>query len=268
VLLPADAGRLAALIGLLTGWTVAALMGGLDPARVEALATAGWFGVPELTSPQITPAVALAMLPAVLVLIVENIGTLKAIGAVTARPVDRLSGDALVAVGLGTTLAGLGGGTGATTRPENIGVLAVSRVFSSAAMAVAALAAIALSLSPKAAALLLTVPVGVLAGAGLVLFALLGFAGAKLWLDNRVELTAPATLAVAAVVLVAGAGTLTITVGDVPLGGLTWGSILIVLLYPVLRAVRRLVPARRAAVPVRRRDTGSRLAGGAEVDRP
>lgn len=254
VLLPGDAGRLAVAIGILTGWIVAALIGGLDPARLEALADARWIGVPELSSPQITPATVLAMLPLVLVLIVENIGNLKAIGAVTERPVDRLSGDALIAVGIGTTLAGLGGGTGASTRPENVGVMAANRVCSSSTIIVAALVAIALSASPKAATLALTMPVGVLGGAGLVLFALLGVAGLKLWLDNRVELADPVTLVLAAVVVVAGAATFTITIGDVPIGGLTWGSIAIVVLYPVLRAVRRLVSVRRDdAAPVPRR---------------
>lgn len=255
VLLPGDAGRFAVLIGLLFGWIAAALLDGLDPARLDALGAAAWIGVPELARPQITPAIVLAMLPLVLVLIVENIGNLKAIGAITERPVDRLSGDALIAVGAGTALAGLGGGAGASTRPENVGLIAASRVGSSAAVAVAAAAAIVLSASPKAAALLMTAPLGVAAGAGLVLFVLMAIAGVKLWLANGVELVDPVTLIVAVVVVTAGAGVLTITIGDVPIGGLTWGSILIVALYPVLRAARRFTPAREDTAPVRSRGT-------------
>lgn len=257
VLLPGDGGRLAVLIGLIAGWATAALLGALDPARVDALAAASWVGLPELTSPQITPAIVVMMLPVVLVLIVENIGNLRAVGAVTQRPVDRLAGDALIAVGTGTTLAGLGGGAGASTRAENVGVLAASRVCSSSTILVAAIAAIAMSASPKVSALLLTVPLGVLGGVGLVLFALLAVAGARLWLGSDVELTDPVTLIVAVVVLVAGVGALTITVGDVPVGGLTWGSILIVVLYPLLRAARRLSWARGAA----RRETAATRRG-------
>jgi uracil-xanthine permease len=252
MLLGGDAGRLAALIGLLAGWVAAALLGGLDPARVEELAAASWIGVPQLTSPRIAPAVALATLPVVIVLMAENIGGLKAIGAVTGRPVDRLAGDTLVAVGLGTTLAGLGGGSGASIRPENVGVLAVSRVYSSAAVVVAALAAIVLSTSPKMTALLLTVPLGVLGGAGIVLFGLLGIAGFKVWVNNRVQLSDPLTLLVGSVTLIAGIGTLTVTIGEVPLGGLTWGSIAIVLLYLLLRTVRRVAAERGASASARR----------------
>lgn len=251
-----SAGRLAVLIGLLTGWVAAALLGGLDPARVEALAAASWIGVPELASPRIVPEVALATLPVVIVLIAESVGNLKAIGAVTDRPVDRLAGDTLVAVGLGTSLAGLGGGTGASIRPENVGVLAVSRVYSSAAVGVAALAAIVLSVSPKATALLMTAPVGALGGIGIVLFALIGIAGVEVWVDNHVELTDPVTLLMGAVALIAGIGVLTITIGDVPIGGFTWGSIAIVLLYLVLRAVRWLATD-RGAVAGPRRGTGT-----------
>jgi uracil-xanthine permease len=253
VLLGGDAGRLAVLIGLLTGWAVAALLGGLDPARVDALAAASWIGVPQLTSPQIAPAVTLAVLPVVIVLIAESIGNLKAIGAVIDRPVDRLAGDTLVAVGLGTTLAGLGGGAGASIRPENVGVLAASRVYSSATLLVAGLAAIVLSASPKVTALLMTAPVGALGGAGIVLFALIGIAGVKVWVDNHVELTDPVTLLVGAAALIAGSGVLTITIGDVPLGGFTWGSIVIVLLYMVLRALRWVAADRGSTAALRRR---------------
>jgi uracil-xanthine permease len=261
-LLPGAAGRLSVLIGVLVGWLVATFSGGLDAARVEALRAADWVGLPQLTSPQIRPSVVLAVLPLVIVLIAENIGHMKAIGAVTGRHVDPLASDTLIAAGLGTTLGGLGGGCGATTRPENIGVMAASRVYSTAPFVVAALAAIALSGSPKFAALLLTVPVGVIGGVGLVLYALIAIAGARVWLDNRVDLTDPVTLLIAALALVAGVASVTITVGDVQLGGVTWGSIVIVLLYPVLRAVRRRVGVRGTEVPppapVRRRGSGPR----------
>lgn len=250
-----QAGRLAILIGLLAGWVAAALLGRLDPARVDALAAARWIGMPQLTRPQIAPAVALAVLPVVIALMAESVGNLKAIGAVTDRPVDQLAGDTLVAVGLGTTLAGLGGGAGASIRPENVGVLAASRVYSSATFLVAALAAIVLSASPKVTALLMTVPLGVLGGAGIVLFALIGVAGVKVWVDNHVELTDPLTLLLGAVTLVAGIGVLTITAGGVRLGGFTWGSIAIVLIYLVSRAVRWVV-AERGTAAARRAGPG------------
>ena len=82
--------------------------------------------------------------------------------------------------GLATTLAGLGGGSGTTTYAENIGVMAASRVYSTAAYAVAAAAALVLSLSPKFGAVVATVPQGVLGGAGTVLYGLIGVLGARI----------------------------------------------------------------------------------------
>jgi len=242
--LPGTGGRFAVLAGMAAGWLVTAAVGGLDPARLSAVGRADWIGLPELTAPQITPSVVLGMLPVVIVLVAENIAAVRAVGAVTGRSTDGLTGDALVANGLATTLAGLGGGTGTTVYPQGVGVMAASRVFSTASYAVAALAAVVLSFSPRAAAVLLTVPVGVLGGASLVLYGLIGVHGAKVWLDSRVDLTDPLTLLVAAAAVVAGVGNLSFPVGGVQVGGVVWGTAGIMLLYPLLRGLRRLVPAR------------------------
>jgi len=248
-LLPGLGARLAIAIGILGGWAVAVAGGRLDTVRTEAVGDAAWIGLPDFTTPQITPTVVLGMLPVVIVLATETIGNVRAIGAVSGTNVNGLTGDALVANGLATTLAGLGGGVGTSVQPLATGAMAVSRVFSSATYLVAALAAIVLSFSPKAGAVLLTVPVGVLGGASLVLYGLIAVHGAKLWLDNRVDLGDPVTLTVAATALVAGVGNLTFTIGEVPVGGLVWGTVAVMVLYPALRGARRLVGS-RGAVPV------------------
>ena len=239
--LPGWGGRFAVLAGVTAGWLATAVVGGLDPTRLSAVGSAAWIGQPEFSAPQVTPSVVLGMLPVVIVLVAENIAAVRAVGAVTGRSVDGMTGDALVANGLATTLAGLGGGTGTTVYPQGIGVMAASRVFSTACYAVAALAAVALSFSPKAAAVLLTVPLGVLGGASLMLYGLIGVHGAKVWLDNRVDLTDPITMLVAAIAVVAGVGNLAVTVGSVQIGGVVWGTAGIMLLYPLLRGLRRLV---------------------------
>jgi uracil-xanthine permease len=245
-LLPGLGGRMALGLGIVGGWGVATATGQLDPDRVGAIGAAAWVGLPEFATPQITPSVVLAMLPVVIVLAVETMGNVRAVGAVTGSTVDGLTGDALVANGVATTLAGLGGGVGTTVYPQATGALALSRVYSSATYLVAALGAVALSFSPKAGAVLLTAPVGVLGGAALVLYGLVAVHGAKLWLDHRVDLTDPVTLTVAATALVAGIGNLTFSVGDVQVGGLVWGTAAVMLLYPLMRGMRRLVGSRGA----------------------
>jgi uracil-xanthine permease len=231
--------RTAVLLGVLVGSLVGALGGALDADKLSRLRDADWFGVPVLHGPELRPSVVLLVLPVVIALVAENVGHVKAVAAVTGRNLDGSVGDALIADGLATTLAGFGGGSGTTTYAENIGVMAATRVYSTAAYAVAAMSAVLLSFSPKIGALVDTVPVGVLGGAALVLYGLIGMVGVRIWVENRVPFGDPVNLMVVAVALVAGIGDLTLTVGGIKLGGIAWGSLAVVLLHPVLRRLRR-----------------------------
>ncbi|MEN0137999.1 MAG: solute carrier family 23 protein [Rhodococcus sp. (in: high G+C Gram-positive bacteria)] len=235
VLGPGLLGRLGILVGVVVGWVFAAAIGGLAEERVTALRDAAWFGVPELRGPTFEWSVIALTLPVVIVLIAENVGHVKAVSAMTGRSLDDVAGDALVADGLATTLAGFGGGSGTTTYAENIGVMAATRVYSTAAYWVAAATAVVLAFSPKFGALVFTVPNGVIGGATLVLYGLIGVLGVRIWMDADVDFTDPVNLTVVAAALVAGIGDLTLTIGSVELGGIAWGSVGILVAYPVMR---------------------------------
>ncbi|WP_416063434.1 uracil-xanthine permease family protein [Rhodococcus indonesiensis] len=235
VLGPGLLGRLGILVGVVIGWVFAAVTGGLAEERVTALRDAAWFGLPELRAPAFELSVVLLALPVVVVLVAENVGHVKAVAAMTGRNLDDVAGDALLADGLATTLAGIGGGSGTTTYAENIGVMVATRVYSTAAYWVAAATAVVLAFSPKFGALVFTVPDGVLGGATLVLYGLIGILGVRIWMEADVDFTDPVNLTVAAAALVAGIGDLTLTVGSVELGGIAWGSIGILVAYPILR---------------------------------
>jgi uracil-xanthine permease len=230
--------RASVLIGLLAGWLAAALFGGLDSARLDDVANAAWFGFPQLTGPELRPNVVLTVLPVVIVLVAENVGHVKAVASVTGRNLDGSVGDALIANGLSTALAGLGGGSGTTTYAENIGVMTATKVYSTAAYAVAGICAIALSFCPKFGTLLNTMPTGVLGGAMILLYGLIALVGVRIWLDNRVDLLNPVNLMIAGAALVAGVGNLTVSIGGVALGGIAWGSLLIVVGHPLLRTLK------------------------------
>lgn len=228
-------GRLGILVGVVTGWIFAWVTGGLAPDRVEALKAASWFGLPELRAPTFELSVVLLALPVVIVLVAENVGHVKAVAAMTGRNLDDVAGDALLTDGLATTLAGAGGGSGTTTYAENIGVMAATRVYSTAAYWVAAVTAVILAFSPKFGALVFTVPDGVLGGATLVLYGLIGLLGVRIWMDAKIDFTDPVNLTVVAAALVAGIGDLTLSIGSVELGGIAWGSMGILVAYPILR---------------------------------
>ncbi len=232
---PGLLGRLGILVGVFVGWVFAAVTGGLDDARVDALRDAAWIGIPHLRGPEFNWSVIALTLPVVIVLIAENVGHVKAVSAMTGRNLDAVAGDALFADGLATTLAGAGGGSGTTTYAENIGVMAATRVYSTAAYWVAAATAIVLAFSPKFGALVFTVPDGVIGGATLVLYGLIGILGVRIWADAKVDFTDPVNLTVVAAAIVAGIGDLTLSIGSVELGGIAWGSVGILVGYPLMR---------------------------------
>ncbi len=232
-------GRLSILVGVAVGWAVAAGTGGLDPAARGRVSDAAWVGLPDFTAPRFTLTALTLTIPVVLVLVAENVGHVKAVGAVTGRDLDPLIGRTLLSDGLATTLAGAGGGSGTTTYAENIGVMAATRVYSSAAYVVAAAAALVLSLSPKFGALVATVPAGVLGGATTALYGLIAVVGARIWIQSRVDFREPANLFPAAVALVVGAADYTLTLGRVSFNGIALGTVAAVVISLVMRAGRR-----------------------------
>lgn len=233
--------RLSILIGVVVGWVFAALTGNLGEDAKAAIDAAPWVGLPEFHAPEFHLSAIAVALPVLVVLIAENVGHVKAVSEMTNRDLDDLAGGALIADGLASSLAGGFGGSGTTTYAENIGVMAATRVYSTAAYWVAALTAILLAFVPKFGALIFTIPTGVLGGATLVLYGLIGMLGVRIWMDNEVNFNNPVNLTAAAVALIAGIGNLTLNVGGVSLEGIAWGSVGIIVAYPIMRRLYETV---------------------------
>lgn len=229
------ASRLSILIGVVTGWVFAALTGNLAEDAGATIADAPWIGLPTFHTPEFHLSAILVTLPVLVVLIAENVGHVKAVAEMTQRDLDDLAGPALIGDGVATTLAGAFGGSGTTTYAENIGVMAATRVYSTAAYWVAAVFAIMLAFIPKFGALIFTIPAGVLGGACLVLYGLIGMLGVRIWQDNHVDFNNPVNLTMAAVALIVGIGNLTFEIGNVTLEGIALGSIGIIVLYPLMQ---------------------------------
>ncbi|MDO4908458.1 MAG: solute carrier family 23 protein [Corynebacterium sp.] len=227
--------RLSILIGVIVGWIFAALTGNVPEGTRETINSAAWIGLPQFHHPSMHLNVVFITIPVIIVLIAENVGHVKAVSNMTKRNLDDLAGDALLADGLATTLAGGFGGSGTTTYAENIGVMAATKVYSTAAYWVAAACAILLAFVPKFGALVLTIPNGVLGGATIVLYGLIGMLGIRIWQENKVDFTNPVNLTAAAVALIAGIGNLTLNVGSLQLQGIAWGSIGVIIIYPIMK---------------------------------
>ncbi|HTT11997.1 MAG TPA: solute carrier family 23 protein [Burkholderiaceae bacterium] len=230
--------RLLILIGLLLAYVIYAIltngMGFGKPVDFSAVASAPWIGMPGLAAPHFKADAMLLIAPVAIVLVAENLGHIKAVAAMTGRNLDAYIGRAFLGDGIATVVAGLAGGTGVTTYAENIGVMAVTKIYSTIIFVVAALIAILLGFSPKFGAVIQTIPGPVLAGVSIVVFGLIAIAGARIWVENRVDFSDNGNLIVAAVTLVLGAGDFTLKFGGFALGGIgtaTFGAILLNALF-------------------------------------
>lgn len=233
-------GRLSILVGVLVGYLVAVLRDEVDYSRV---ADADWFGWPEWTTPTFHVSVLALFVPVVLVLVAENVGHVKSVASMTGDDLDPMMGRALVADGLATTLAGSGGGSGTTTYAENIGVMAATKVYSTAAYLVAGLVALLLSLSPKVGEVIATVPAGVLGGVSTVLYGMIGVLGVRIWLENRVDFSHPINLTTAGVALIIGIADFTWKFGQVTFAGIALGTAAALGVFHLMTALNRATGA-------------------------
>ena len=191
-------------------------------------------------------------LPVVLVLIAENVGHVRCVAPMTGdATISKQSGRALLADGIATTVAGAFGGSGTTTYGENIGVMTATRVFSTAAYWAAGVIAILLALSPKVGALLFTIPNGVIGGATLALYGIIGLIGVRMWIDAKVDFGQQKNLFPVAVglILAMGMGNDVITFGDIKLGGIAVGTAAVLALYHLMAGVEKLRGGRPESVP-------------------
>ncbi|MFL5627419.1 MAG: solute carrier family 23 protein [Ktedonobacteraceae bacterium] len=242
VYLPGPLRRLPILLGGIIGYIIDLIfsngLGYGPPIDFTKVANAPWIGLPHFTGPTFTGNAISLIAPVAIILVAENTGHVKAVAAMTGRNLDKYLGRAFLGDAVATIIAGTGGGTGVTTYAENIGVMAVTRIYSTLVFIVAAVVAILLGFCPKFGALIGTIPLGVLGGLAIVLFGLIAATGGRIWVQNRVDFSKSRNLITAAVALTIGAGmvgNIGVNIGNFTIGGIgvaTFGSII---LYQILR---------------------------------
>jgi uracil-xanthine permease len=248
-------GRIGVLLGLVFGFALSYVwdvVGGKITAadasgqvsehfRVDLskVAEADWFGWPQFHGPAFEVSAVVLVLPVVIALIAENIGHVKAVGEMTKTDVDAYMGRAVLGDGLGTVVATSVGGPATTTYAENIGVMAATKVYSTAAYYVAAVVAIGFGLVPKFGALIAATPGGVLGGVTTILYGMIGLLGAKIWMENRVNLSDPVNLLPTGAGIICAIGPVAFPISDTfALSGIALGTIVLLAGYHLLRVSR------------------------------
>ncbi|WP_131668880.1 solute carrier family 23 protein [Psychrobacter pygoscelis] len=216
--------RLLLLVGLILSYiiyyVVTNVLGFGTPIDFSGVQQAAWIGLPSLHTPTFEWSAVVLIVPVAFILIAENLGHFKAVEGMTRSRVTPYIGRAFFADGLATTFSAGFGGTGVTTYAENIGVMAVTKVYSTTIFVMAGFVAILLGLSPKFGAIIQSIPPALLGGASIVVFGLIAVAGVKIWIDNHIDFSKNSNLIIAAVTVIMGAGNFSLHLGGFDLGGI------------------------------------------------
>src|SRR5690625_5081723 len=229
-------GRLSILLGIIVGYLLALVQNQID---FQPVAEAAWFGLPAFDTPEFRFDVLFLFLPVVFVLVAEHIGHVRTVGLMTRTNIDPHNGRAVIADGVATMVSGAGGGVGTTTYPENIGVMASSRIYSTAAYWVAGAVAMSLAFFPKFGALIATIPVGDAAGAGIILYGMIGLMGAVSWVNKRMYLYYVIILMSAVTSLIISIADPIIDVAGMQFGGIALGTIAVLAIYHIMTGIAR-----------------------------
>lgn len=240
--------RLLLLVGLILSYVIYYLvtnvMGFGTPIDFSGVQQAAWFGLPTTHKPEFSLDAIILIAPIAFILIAENLGHFKAVEGMTKSHVTPYIGRGFLADGLATTFSAGFGGTGVTTYAENIGVMAVTKVYSTTIFVMAGIVAIFLGLSPKFGAIIQSIPPALLGGASIVVFGLIAVAGVKIWIDNKIDFSKNSNLIIAAVTVIMGAGNFSLHLGGFDLGGIGTATLAAIVLNALFN---REIANKRAA---------------------
>ncbi|WP_405082236.1 uracil permease [Paenibacillus chitinolyticus] len=227
------------LVSIVIGYILAAAVGIVDFAKVSE---ANWFALPQVYTPQFDLTSIVLILPAALVVIAEHIGHLVVTGNIVGKDLSKDPGldRSLLGNGISTILSGFVGSTPNTTYGENIGVLALTRVYSTWVIGGAACFAIVLSFSGKLAALIMTIPTPVMGGVSLLLFGVIGASGIRMLVESKVDYSKATNLILTSIVLIIGLSGAALKIDSFELKGMALATVSAIVLSLFFKLVEVL----------------------------
>ncbi|WP_059054415.1 uracil permease [Paenibacillus senegalimassiliensis] len=227
------------LIGIVVGYVLAYFMKEVDTG---AIAAAKWFTLPTVTTPQWSLSAIITIIPVALVVIVEHIGHLLVTSNIVGKDLSKDPGlhRSLMGNGISTILSGFVGSTPNTTYGENIGVMALTRVYSIFVIGGAAVFAILLSFSGKFSAIIAVIPPPVMGGVSLLLFGVIAASGLRIFVEQKVDFSKPTNMLLATIVLVIGLSGTKLTMGDVELKGMALATIVGIVMSLLFKLIQVL----------------------------
>ena len=234
------------LIGVVLGYVIAFAAGIVDLSNVES---APWFAIPTLYTPEFDLRAILIILPASIVVVVEHIGHLIVTGNIVGRNLTKDPGldRSLLGNGISTVFSGFFGSTPNTTYGENIGVLAITKVYSTWVIGGAAVFAILLSCLGKLAALIQSIPTPVMGGVSMLLFGVIAASGIRILVESKVDYGKSTNLLLTSIVMGVGVSTASLTLGTVTLRGMSLATVIAIILSLSFRLIFRLRREKSAA---------------------
>ena len=227
------------LIGVVAGYVIAFTVGIVDLSHVES---APLFAIPTIYTPEFDLRAILIILPASIVVIVEHIGHLIVTGNIVGRNLAKDPGldRSLLGNGISTIFSGFFGSTPNTTYGENIGVLAITKVYSTWVIGGAAIFAILLSCLGKLAALIQSIPTPVMGGVSMLLFGVIAASGIRILVEAKVDYNNPMNLLLTSIVMGVGVSTASLTIGTVTLRGMALATLIAIILSISFRIILAL----------------------------
>lgn len=226
------------LIAIIAGYVASAFCGILDFTDV---AQASWFALPNFHLAKFNVQTILTILPVVLVIASEHIGHQIVTGKIIGRDLIRDPGlhRSIFADNFSTMISGLIGSVPTTTYGENIGVMAVTGVYSVQVIGGAALISILISFCGKLSALISTIPGPVIGGISILLYGMIGTSGLRILVDNQVDYGKSRNLTLTSVVFVVGLSGLSLNLGNVQLTGMVLACVVAMILSLVFYLLDR-----------------------------